>query len=71
MLFGREALQCALRFHHKHRRWAEIVGERHECLEWDDKVDPLNQGVGVPLPLYTVKDTPSEEELAAPLEAGP
>ena len=35
-VFGKEALQCAWRFHHKHRKWVEIIGENHELLEWDE-----------------------------------
>ena len=27
-VFGREALQCAHRFHHEHRKWVEIVGDK-------------------------------------------
>jgi hypothetical protein len=48
-VFGREALQCAYRFEHKHRRWVEIVGDEHELMEWDE-CDGEDQGVGAPFP---------------------
>ena len=46
-VFGKEALQCAWRFHHKHRKWVEIIGENHELLEWDEPSKD-DQGVGAP-----------------------
>ncbi len=26
-VFGKEALQCATKFNHEHRKWVEVVGE--------------------------------------------
>eukprot|EP00931_Biecheleriopsis_adriatica_P073552 TRINITY_DN47812_c0_g1_i1.p1 TRINITY_DN47812_c0_g1~~TRINITY_DN47812_c0_g1_i1.p1 ORF type:complete len:4288 (-),score=931.49 TRINITY_DN47812_c0_g1_i1:37-12879(-) len=66
MVFGREALQCAFRFTHEHRRWVDIIGEDHELLEWDAPVID-EQGVGAPSPLPGVvfKDAAAEGPPAA------
>lgn len=49
-VFGREALQCAHRFHHEHRKWVEIIGDHYELLEWDaPQIE--DQGVGFPSPV--------------------
>ena len=47
-VFGKEALQCAWRFHHKHRKWVEIIGENHELLVRQQCIDDL------PIVLYPI-----------------
>ncbi|DAZ97871.1 TPA: LOW QUALITY PROTEIN: hypothetical protein N0F65_003298 [Lagenidium giganteum] len=49
-IFGNKSLHCGLVTRQEHRLWVNIIGSDLELIEWDDPVESLDQGVGIPTP---------------------
>ena len=61
-IFGKEALQCAVKFTHQNRRWVEIIGVEFELMHWTHP-DWKDQGVCAPSPVPSLaipQDPPRE-----------